>query len=315
VPYKGTGDMALAVMGNQIDGAMTYTAFAINNKGKVRALAVAMEKRHPLLPDVPTFKELGVDWVDGAYRGIGVPKSTPPEARKKMSDLWMALNTAQHRSTRDERAGRQETASAGQRDRGVDQMDQSSFMKDDQSPGRGARHAVSRAGPAHERTTAACSLPAAEVHSLPIEPTIVQKLTDLLDAGARLTEADNTPRFASLFAHVLDAQADSPIVFHCTAGKDRTGFAAALLQLALGVPQDVVMHDYLLTNARLAARGPFPGLPAPVAHVLHRVQPDFLQAAFDALEHDHGGLEAYLREGIGLDAVARKELQRLLLEP
>ena len=92
VPYKGTGDMALAVVGNQIDGAVTYTAFAINNKGKVRALAVAMEKRHPLLPDVPTFKELGVEWVDGAYRGIGVPKSTPPEARKRLSDLWASLN-------------------------------------------------------------------------------------------------------------------------------------------------------------------------------------------------------------------------------
>ena len=39
-----------------------------------------MEKRHPLLPDVPTFKELGVDWVDGAFRGIGVPKATSPEA-------------------------------------------------------------------------------------------------------------------------------------------------------------------------------------------------------------------------------------------
>ena len=64
-------------------GAMSYTAFAINNKGKVRALAVAMDKRHPLLPDVPTFKELGVDWVDGAYRGIGVPKSTPPAERKR----------------------------------------------------------------------------------------------------------------------------------------------------------------------------------------------------------------------------------------
>jgi len=71
---------------------MSYTAFAINNKGKVRALAVAMDKRHPLLPDVPTFKELGVDWVDGAYRGIGVPRSTPPEARKKLSDLWAVLN-------------------------------------------------------------------------------------------------------------------------------------------------------------------------------------------------------------------------------
>ncbi|MDP1742844.1 MAG: tripartite tricarboxylate transporter substrate binding protein [Polaromonas sp.] len=92
VPYKGTGDMALAVVGSQIDGAVTYTAFAINNKGKTRALAVAMEKRHPLLPDVPTFRELGVDWVDGAYRGIGVPKSTPPEARKKIADMWAALN-------------------------------------------------------------------------------------------------------------------------------------------------------------------------------------------------------------------------------
>jgi tripartite-type tricarboxylate transporter receptor subunit TctC len=92
IPYKGTGDMSLAVLGNQIDGAVTYTAFAINNKGKVRALAVAMEKRHPLLPDVPTFRELGVDWVDGAYRGIGVPKSTPMAERKHLSDLWLALN-------------------------------------------------------------------------------------------------------------------------------------------------------------------------------------------------------------------------------
>ncbi len=58
----------------------------------MRALAVAMDKRHPLLPDVPTFKELGVDWVDGAYRGIGVPKSTPPGRQKRMSDLWAALN-------------------------------------------------------------------------------------------------------------------------------------------------------------------------------------------------------------------------------
>jgi tripartite-type tricarboxylate transporter receptor subunit TctC len=92
VPYKGTGDMSLAVVGNQIDGAVTYTAFAINNKGKVRALAVAMEKRHPLLPDVPTFRELGVDWVDGAYRGIGVPKSTSAADRKRLSDLWLQMN-------------------------------------------------------------------------------------------------------------------------------------------------------------------------------------------------------------------------------
>lgn len=92
VPYKGTGDMSMAVVGAQIDGAVTYTPFAIANRGKVRALAVAMEKRHPLMPNVPTFRELGVDWVDGAYRGVGVPKSTSPEARKRLSDMWLALN-------------------------------------------------------------------------------------------------------------------------------------------------------------------------------------------------------------------------------
>ncbi|MBL8384813.1 MAG: tripartite tricarboxylate transporter substrate binding protein [Burkholderiales bacterium] len=92
IPYKGTGDMTSAVLGRQVDGAMSYTAFAINNKGRVRALAVAMEKRHPLLPDVPTFRELGVDWVDGAYRGIGLPKSAPAETRKRVSDLWRSLN-------------------------------------------------------------------------------------------------------------------------------------------------------------------------------------------------------------------------------
>jgi putative tricarboxylic transport membrane protein len=92
VPYKGTGDLALAVLGGHIDGAMTYTPFVIANKGKVRALAVAMEHRHPLLPDVPTFRELGIDWVDGAFRGIGVPKATSAEARRRLSDLFASLN-------------------------------------------------------------------------------------------------------------------------------------------------------------------------------------------------------------------------------
>lgn len=92
VPYKGTGDLTMAVLGAHVDGALSYTAFVVNSKGKVRALAVAMEQRHPLLPDVPTFKELGVDWVDGAFRGIGVPKSTPPEQRRRLAELFAAMN-------------------------------------------------------------------------------------------------------------------------------------------------------------------------------------------------------------------------------
>ena len=92
VPYKGTGELTTAVLGQQISGAMSYSAFAINNKGRVRAIAIALDKRHPLLPDTPTFKELGFNWVDGAYRGIGMPKSTPAPARKRMSDVWAMLN-------------------------------------------------------------------------------------------------------------------------------------------------------------------------------------------------------------------------------
>lgn len=122
IPYKGTGDMTTAVLGSQIDGAMSYTAFAINNRGKVRALAIAMDKRHPLLPDVPTFRELGVDWVDGAYRGIGVPKGTSPEARKRLSDLWASLNSDPEMKVLADRSGF-ELINVGS-----EQMD--AFMKD-----------------------------------------------------------------------------------------------------------------------------------------------------------------------------------------
>ena len=101
---------------------MSYTAFAVNNKGKVRALAVAMEQRHPLLPDVPTFKELGVDWIDGAYRGIGMPKSSTPEQRKRMSDLFAALNSDPEMKELAAKSGF-ELVNVG-----VDQMD--AFMKE-----------------------------------------------------------------------------------------------------------------------------------------------------------------------------------------
>jgi tripartite-type tricarboxylate transporter receptor subunit TctC len=122
VPFKGTGDMTTAVMGGHVAGAMSYTAFAINNKGKLRALAVAMDRRHPLLPDAPTFKELGVDWVDGAFRGIGMPKSSTPEQKKRMSELWAALNADPEMKQLAAKSGFELV------DVGVDRMD--AFMKE-----------------------------------------------------------------------------------------------------------------------------------------------------------------------------------------
>lgn len=92
IPYKGTGDLISSLIGMHVSGAMGYLPLAIQQKGKIRTLAIAAEKRHPALPDVPTFKELGFNWVDGAYRGVGMPKSTPIALQQKMSDFIGKLN-------------------------------------------------------------------------------------------------------------------------------------------------------------------------------------------------------------------------------
>lgn len=92
VPFKGTGDLTTALLGKHVDAAMTYPTFAVANKEKTRVLAVATPNRLPQFPNTPTFRELGFDWVDGAYRGIAVPKSTPETVRKQISDLFLKIN-------------------------------------------------------------------------------------------------------------------------------------------------------------------------------------------------------------------------------
>jgi protein-tyrosine phosphatase len=176
-----------------------------------------------------------------------------------------------------------------------------------------------------ERTAAACRLPGVTVHSLPIEPTIVQKLAELMAAGTSISGAEvatymqdtyrgfvrtGTPRFAEFFGHLLES--DTPTVFHCTAGKDRTGFAAALLLKATGSTDEEVMEDYLLTNDRVQLpQGSRLGLTPEATNVLWRVQPDFLHAAFDEVDRSFGSLEGYLREGLGLRDAERQRLRAL----
>ena len=92
VPFKGTGDLIASVLGGHVSATMSYTTLAIQQKGKMRVLAVATEKRLPQFPDAPTFSELGVKWIDGAYRGVAVPKSTPENIRKQVSDMMDAIN-------------------------------------------------------------------------------------------------------------------------------------------------------------------------------------------------------------------------------
>jgi hypothetical protein len=61
VPFKGTGDLIASVLGGHVSATMSYSTLAIQQKGKMRMLAVATEKRLPQFPDVPTFRELGIE--------------------------------------------------------------------------------------------------------------------------------------------------------------------------------------------------------------------------------------------------------------
>jgi protein-tyrosine phosphatase len=181
----------------------------------------------------------------------------------------------------------------------------------------------------HERAAAPYGWPGLAQHSLAIEPTVAQRIGELAAVGQALTAArmvglmhelyrrlvdDEAARFAEWFGHLLAE--DTPLVFHCTAGKDRTGVAAALLLLALGVPAREVEADYLLTNAYYRAP-PVEGgaLPAEALQVLWSVQPGYLHSALALIDERHGGLERYFAEKLALDEAARGRLAALYLEP
>jgi tripartite-type tricarboxylate transporter receptor subunit TctC len=91
-PFKGTGASVSALVLEAVDASWGYLTIGLNYEEDVRLLAIATEDRHPLLPDVPTFRELGFDMVDGAYRGIAVPKSTPVAIRQRISDIFGEIN-------------------------------------------------------------------------------------------------------------------------------------------------------------------------------------------------------------------------------
>jgi protein-tyrosine phosphatase len=178
-----------------------------------------------------------------------------------------------------------------------------------------------------ERAIAVCSVEEITVHSLPIEPTVVATLRARLAAGSLSAEdaleimresyrgyvRQNTHSFRALFSHLVEDRA--PLVIHCTAGKDRTGFACALLLHALGVPDELIAEDYLLTN-RFYRRDPSAStdLPDDVRQAIGSVEASFLAAGFDAVSADYGDLESYFRDGLGLGARDRAALKQRYLQ-
>lgn len=131
-----------------------------------------------------------------------------------------------------------------------------------------------------------------------------------------------TPSFREFFRELSSAEG-RPILFHCTAGKDRTGYAAALLLRILGVSHETVMRDYLLTNdyflagykwnlllARLLKGRQF----ANAVKGFMTADARFLSAAFETIDHEYGSFENYVRAGLGLSAADVEHFKTIYLE-
>lgn len=88
IPFAGTGSAVPALLGGHVTSLMTYSTMGIQYAGKFRSLAIAAEERMSVLKDVPTFKELGYNIVEGAYRGVAAPSGTPDEIIKYLTGVF-----------------------------------------------------------------------------------------------------------------------------------------------------------------------------------------------------------------------------------
>jgi protein-tyrosine phosphatase len=120
-------------------------------------------------------------------------------------------------------------------------------------------------------------------------------------------------RFAELFEHLLTHP--DPLLFHCTAGKDRTGLAAALVLSALGVSEADIWQDYLLTNQLYKRNSTGATTLSPdVLKIVWEVQESFLKASLDVIHQDHGGMQNYLHQKLNLSEAALQKLRGTYLE-
>jgi protein-tyrosine phosphatase len=168
----------------------------------------------------------------------------------------------------------------------------------------------------------------AEIMAAAIEPRIGERIRAALANGGAtpdviagfMTEhyreypAYGAAAFRTLFTALLDG-ARRPLVFHCTAGKDRTGFAAALLLSVLGVPWPVILDDYLHTNAVWTGHvGRYLELDTATRAALIEARVTYLEAAFAALRETHGSVEGFCADALGMDSARRARLLTELLE-
>ncbi len=132
---------------------------------------------------------------------------------------------------------------------------------------------------------------------------------------------EQAPSFSEMFKRLAAGRV--PLVFNCSAGKDRTGLAAALILRVLGASPEVIEADYMLTNDAIDGLSSFLiGDPKYAnliadriehAQPLLRAEPEYLATSFDVIEAQHGTVECYLQDRLGVSPADRVAIQGHLL--
>lgn len=118
---------------------------------------------------------------------------------------------------------------------------------------------------------------------------------------------DFQPIYARFFEILMNRQA-LPVLFHCSAGKDRTGFAAALFLASLGVDREIIMADYMMSRDRALAKYAKDLETHPELFSLITVEPSYLETAFETIDREFGGMDAYLVNQLHVDRELMKSL-------
>lgn len=131
-----------------------------------------------------------------------------------------------------------------------------------------------------------------------------------------------TGPYSRMFREILE-QPNARFLVHCAAGKDRTGFAAAIMLLALGVPREIVMRDYLMTGRyfipgdeldRLTRKYQMEHMLAEAILPMLEVHEDYLAVALSHIDENFGSVQSYLSEALGVGAAELSELRGRYLE-
>ncbi len=159
----------------------------------------------------------------------------------------------------------------------------------------------------------------------------VEAAREAIKAGYRRLPFEHVPAYRALFESLRDG--DVPLVFNCSAGKDRAGTAAALLLLALGVPRATIIADYRLTDrlldrTRLSGAAPetshagksdraksvFSRVPPEVIAVVMGTDASYLHGVFDAIDDRYGSITAYVQQELEIDRATLDAIRETLLE-